>query len=126
MKCEICNVVLVPHVDDDCSCSCHLCAPCAKCTDDREECPKCGEIYSPEYVPLEKSTYDRPLPRCPIDAGIDYTVTRAGGWVQVRGTKREGLTTDMVKDRLGNFDKYHMFKFKLWGANTFSASWCSD
>jgi len=127
MKCNECNIELEQYIDDDVSCSCHISPPCSKCTDDRMVCPECGEIYKNDYIPsYTGKPYIKPLPKTPIDSGISYITVRSGGWVQVQGTYRKDMTFKQVKEKLGHFDKYHMFRMKQFTGGNFSASWCTN
>jgi hypothetical protein len=124
IKCE-CGGELIPYIDDDNSCSCHINPPCSKCTDERMVCEECGKIDYPKYEPI-KSNYKPPVLKSDINSGIDYITKRSGGWHVVNGTNRKGMTLSEIKNKLGNFDKYHMFMFKNSSDTTFSASWTTN
>lgn len=126
-KCE-CGGELESYIDDEASCSCHINPPCSKCTDERMVCVECGEIDYPETTPYVKSDYTPPIyyPKCDIDSGIDYTKESNGGWHIVTGTNRKGMELEEIKNKLGKFDKYHMFQFKYFTSTTFCASWTTS
>ena len=129
--CNHCNKELVPYIDTDMSCSCHINPPCAKCTDTRMECPECGEIFEEELTHNTNiKPYIQPLLKTPIESNISYETQRSGGWVLVHGTAKLGLTRNEIKNKLGQFDKYNMFKIKSYQKQdyyiSFNASWCTD
>ena len=135
-KCVSCNeeVELIPCVDDNISCSCHIAPPCIKCTDTREECPNCGEVYNDTYDDdLSKYLPEQPLPQSSINAGISYSTKREGSWVVVSGTHREGMTRKDVMKKLADIHKYKnefhehdMFRMESFKETTFEASWVTD
>lgn len=125
-KCD-CGGNLSPYIDDDVSCSCHINPPCAKCTEERLVCDICEDVIYPEYVkPIKSKPYVQPAPRSDINTGISYTTKRSGVWVIVTGLHRKGMPQNEVKNKLGNFDKYHMFRMKSFTNTGFSASWCTN
>lgn len=126
-KCKECSGQLEQYVDDEQSCSCHINPPCSKCTDTRSICVDCGEIFDNyKYVKPKHIKIDIKLPQCKVNELVDYKIQRSGCWVIASGTHKKGMTKQEVKEKLGSFDKYHMFKFKFFNDLEFKASWCTD
>lgn len=125
---ECCGQPMVKYIDDDVSCSCHLNAPCSKCTDDRMICEICGEINTPIYqkstnMPAKVSwAFDKPIEK----DGVTYKIERSGAWTVAKGIYASGKTQNEIKNILGTFDKYSLFKFRHFANNKFVASWCND
>jgi len=139
--CPECGIELQPYVDDEMSCSCHICAPCSKCSDERMMCPECGDIFYPddfEPSPLEKlaSKIAETLPKkkhLTIDEICEkvksekdgvYVVMKSdvSGWVEYTLYMRKELFDKHPKYEIGwlgkyvnrpnGFSKYDMVKIK--------------
>ncbi|WP_019567327.1 hypothetical protein [Agrobacterium sp. 10MFCol1.1] len=120
---EGCLGLLEEH-DTDQSCSCHINAPCSKCTTPREYCPVCKwEAEDDLVVEAEGTIYFAPIPfvekvRRVLDPSkIDYTISMHSNSSQkVEGVYPAGTTREDVIARVqgtfgGRFERFGGGKF---------------
>jgi hypothetical protein len=125
---EGCSGVLDWYDDPDISCSCHICAPCSKCTDSRLCCTECGE----EVEDLEEDKWDTPQGKSAVsflkewmkpkeldNSKIDYysrshthfSMIKEG--VYPKGTTQEEVYKEVAGSFGGRFESFSEGKFKF-------------
>lgn len=104
------------------NCSCHLCAPCSACVDNRLACEKCGyEPEEPPYkdVPVAPGLSQREYKPKPLDnTKIDYrTKMHTASTMICEGVYPEGTARATVEKAVkgtfgGRFEQFGNGKFK--------------
>lgn len=104
------------------NCSCHICAPCSACVDNKLRCNECDfKPDEPEYkdVPITYGLSMREYKPKPLDnTKIDYRIKIHTGSSQIcEGVYPEGTTVDEVRQKVkgtfgGRFEQFGNGKFK--------------
>lgn len=118
----------------ECSCSCHISAPCAACETPLEYCDTCdwdAEEEKREYelaCPKSFAPFKLPDPPPRDPTKVNYTYTcLAGYWNQIRGSYPEGMSFSEALKTFG-FSKYNMVQVKSHNPElrTFTLTYSND
>jgi len=119
-----CNGIM-HEIDDDSSCSCHICPPCSHCVDVRFQCDECGyETETPSYSEINskeastigipdyfrwKSTEEKFNELKDNEFGY-VTICGKYYWMEAKGKYPEGMTTEEILSKFNTCFGYKWLK----------------